>query len=73
LLLHKSGHLSKSTVEEKKRLWIEAQKKMSEAKIEFEKIRFQAPFDGTIGLSRREKASRFRKETRLSASMTLLP
>ena len=50
LLLHKSGHLSKSTVEEKKRLWIEAQKKMSEAKIEFEKIRFQAPFDGTIGL-----------------------
>ncbi len=49
-LLHKSGHLSKSTVEEKKRLWIEAQKKRSEAKIEFEKIRFQAPFDGTIGL-----------------------
>jgi len=48
--LYKSGHLSEQAMEEKKNAWIIAQKALANAKIELEKIRFYAPFDGIVGV-----------------------
>lgn len=47
--LLKSGVVSKQTVEEKKKAWLDAQNKLESAKIEYDKIIFKAPFDGIIG------------------------
>jgi membrane fusion protein, multidrug efflux system len=49
LSLHKTGYVSSKEVEEKKQSWIDAQKELSTAKIEFDTMRFYAPFDGIIG------------------------
>lgn len=48
-ILNKSGNLSKQTLEEKRTAWIEAQKTLMNAKIELDKIKFYAPFDGIVG------------------------
>lgn len=48
--LYKSGHFSEQAMEEKKNTWIIAQKALANAKIELEKIRFHAPFDGIVGV-----------------------
>lgn len=48
--LYKSGHFSEQALEEKKNAWIIAQKALANAKIELEKIRFYAPFDGIVGV-----------------------
>lgn len=47
--LLKSGVMSKSGVEEKKALLLEAQKKLSDAKIAMEELKIYAPFDGVLG------------------------
>lgn len=47
--LLKSGVMSKSGVEEKKALLLEAQKKLSDAKIAIEELKIYAPFDGMLG------------------------
>jgi membrane fusion protein (multidrug efflux system) len=48
--LLKTGNSSKRGVEEKKNIWLEAQKNLAHAKIELDKIRFYAPFDGVLGV-----------------------
>lgn len=45
-----AGLYSKSKVEDQKNIWIEAQKSLSHAKIELDKIQFQAPFNGIVGV-----------------------
>ncbi|MDF3055479.1 MAG: mdtA 2 [Gammaproteobacteria bacterium] len=45
-----SGVLSKNAVEEKKSLWMEFQKKLSDAKIALDDINIYAPFDGVVGV-----------------------
>jgi membrane fusion protein (multidrug efflux system) len=50
LPLEKVGHASKGMVEERKKLWIEAQQKLADARIVLDKIRIYAPFDGIIGI-----------------------
>ena len=47
--LLKSGFVSTKEVEEKKQVWIDAQKELSKTKIELDNLRFYAPFDGIIG------------------------
>lgn len=49
-LLLKFGNLSHQAVEEKKNIWIEAQKVLANVKIELDKTKFFAPFDGMIGI-----------------------
>ncbi|MDP1603725.1 MAG: efflux RND transporter periplasmic adaptor subunit [Legionella sp.] len=49
LSLHNTGYVSSKEVEEKKQTWIDAQKELSKTKIEFDTMRFYAPFDGIIG------------------------
>lgn len=48
--IHKAGHSSDKIFEEAKSDWIEAQKNVATAKIELDKSRFLAPFDGIIGV-----------------------
>lgn len=50
LQLQKKGIVSKSAVEEKKSIWIEEQKKLSDANFQRDQINIDAPFDGIIGL-----------------------
>lgn len=50
LNLQKSGHASAYEVETKKNTWIEAQKVMAGAKIELDKARVYAPFNGKVGV-----------------------
>ena len=47
--LQKTGFVSAREVEEKKQIWIEAQKELAKTKIELKNMRFYAPFDGIIG------------------------
>lgn len=49
LSLRKTGFVSAREVEEKKQLWIDAQKELAKTKIELKNMRFYAPFDGIIG------------------------
>jgi membrane fusion protein (multidrug efflux system) len=42
--------ISKQALEEKKAQWIDAQKRLSLAKIELDKSRFIAPFEGIVGV-----------------------
>lgn len=50
LPLAKSHVISKQALEEKKAQWIDAQKRLSLAKIDLDKSRFIAPFDGIVGV-----------------------
>lgn len=47
--LQKTGFVSAREVEEKKQIWINAQKELAKTKIELKNMRFYAPFDGIIG------------------------
>lgn len=47
--LQKTGFVSAREVEEKKQVWIDAQKERAITKIELKNMRFYAPFDGIIG------------------------
>ena len=49
-ILNKSGYLTKQGFEDKKNAWILAQKESSTTKIDLEKARFYAPFDGVLGV-----------------------
>lgn len=48
--LHTSGASSKNAVEEKESQWIEAQRKLSDARIALDDIIIRAPFDGITGI-----------------------
>jgi membrane fusion protein (multidrug efflux system) len=48
--LSKTGVSNKSIVEEKKALLLDAQKKVSDAKIALEETKIYAPFDGMVGI-----------------------
>ncbi len=50
LQLLQKGIVSKNAVEEKKTLWIQAQKQLSDANQQFDQTNINAPFDGIIGL-----------------------
>jgi len=60
--LLKSGVSSKNSVEEKKSLLLETQKKRSDAKIALEEIKIHAPFDGIVGLFKFREGSQVNKE-----------
>ncbi|KTD05925.1 efflux protein [Legionella gratiana] len=47
--LQKTGFVSAREVEEKKRIWIDAQREKAKTKIELKNMRFYAPFNGVIG------------------------
>jgi membrane fusion protein (multidrug efflux system) len=47
--LKKTGYVSTREVEEKKQIWIDAQKELAKTKIELKNMRFYAPFNGIIG------------------------
>lgn len=47
--IRKTGFVSAREVEEKKQLWIDAQKEVAKTKIELKNMRFYAPFNGIIG------------------------
>lgn len=47
--LHKGNISSKKDLEDARTVWIEAQKSLSAAKIEYDKTKFEAPFDGVVG------------------------
>lgn len=47
--LHKTGFVSVREIEEKKQVWIDAQKERAKTKIELKNTRFYAPFDGIVG------------------------
>lgn len=48
--LLKSGHVSAKEVEEKKAAWVEVQKAASSTRMELDKNRFYAPFEGVVGV-----------------------
>lgn len=48
--LYEKGVTSKNNLEEKRHTWIEAQKKLIEAKIALDQINIYAPFDGITGI-----------------------
>lgn len=48
--LEKTKVKAAKDVEDSRNLWIEAQKSLATAKIEFEKTRYIAPFDGIVGV-----------------------
>lgn len=52
-----SGASSKSLVEEQMKNWIEAQKRLTEAKTALDDILIEAPFDGVLGLFRAREGS----------------
>lgn len=55
--LLKSGYVSGKDVEEKKQVWIDAQKDLSKAKIELDNLRFFAPFDGIVGAYKKREGA----------------
>jgi membrane fusion protein (multidrug efflux system) len=57
LPLIKKGYVSPKESEEKKQVWIEAQKELSRAKIEIDNLRFYAPFDGIVGAYRKREGA----------------
>ncbi|KTD21138.1 efflux protein [Legionella londiniensis] len=56
-LLVKKGFVSPREVEEKKQIWIQAQKELSRAKIEAENLKFYAPFDGIVGAYKKREGA----------------
>lgn len=67
LQLLKKGVLSKNAVEEKKTLWIDAQKKLSDAHLQLDQINIEAPFDGIIGLFKIKDGSQVQEGEALAA------
>lgn len=55
--LQKTGYVSAKEAEEKKQVWIDAQKDLSKTKIELKNSRFYAPFDGIIGAFKRKEGT----------------
>lgn len=55
--LLKTGYVSAKEVEEKKQIWIDAQKELSKTKIELDNLRFYAPFDGIIGAYKKREGA----------------
>ncbi|MDX1838519.1 efflux RND transporter periplasmic adaptor subunit [Legionella taurinensis] len=55
--LIKKGYVSAKEAEEKKQLWIDAQKELSKTKIELDNSRFYAPFDGIIGAYKKREGA----------------
>ncbi|MBX9804488.1 MAG: efflux RND transporter periplasmic adaptor subunit [Alphaproteobacteria bacterium] len=53
--LEKSKLAKKQDVEDRKNQWIDAQKALNSARIEFDKTRFIAPFDGIVGSFKRRE------------------
>ncbi|QBR83050.1 efflux RND transporter periplasmic adaptor subunit [Legionella israelensis] len=51
------GYVSAKEAEEKKQIWIEAQKELSKAKIELDNLRFYAPFNGIIGAYKKREGT----------------
>ncbi len=47
--LKKAGYFSPREIDEKKQSLIDAQKELARTRVEFDKLRFYAPFDGIIG------------------------
>jgi len=50
LELFKKGVFSKNAVEEKKTIWIDAQKRLADAHLQLEQTNIEAPFAGIVGL-----------------------
>lgn len=55
--LLKTGYVSAKEAEEKKQVWIDAQKELSKTKIERDNLRFYAPFDGIIGAYKKREGA----------------
>ncbi|STX27833.1 efflux protein [Legionella beliardensis] len=55
--LVKGGIVSSKEVEDKKQLWLDAQKELSKAKIELDTLRFYAPFEGIIGAYKKKEGT----------------
>ena len=47
--LKKAGYFSPREIDEKKQSLIDAQKELARTRVEFDKLRFYAPFDGIVG------------------------
>jgi membrane fusion protein (multidrug efflux system) len=55
--LLKNGFVSPKEIEEKKQIWIDAQKELSKTKIELDNLRFYAPFDGIVGAYKKREGA----------------
>lgn len=55
--LLKSGNVSTRMLEDQKNTWIEAQKRLAETRIQLDKTRFFAPFDGIVGVFKTHEGS----------------
>jgi len=55
--LFKSGHVSAKMLEDQKNTWIEAQKRLAATRIDLDKTRFFAPFDGIVGVFKTHEGS----------------
>lgn len=55
--LLKTGFVSPREVEEKKQVWLDAQKELTKTKIELDNLRFYAPFDGIVGAYKKREGS----------------
>lgn len=55
--LQKTGYVSARETEEKKQVWIDAQKALAKSKSELGNSRFYAPFDGIIGAFKRKEGA----------------
>lgn len=55
--LFKAGHVSAKMLEDQKNTWIEAQKRLANTRIDLDKSRFLAPFDGIVGVFKSHEGS----------------
>lgn len=53
----KTGFISAKDVEEKKQVWIDAQKELSKTRMELDTLRFYAPFNGIIGAFKKREGT----------------
>jgi len=65
LILMKTGATSKQTSEEKQSALLEAERNLATAKIELDKVRFYAPFDGIIGAYKERDGTEIKNEVSL--------
>lgn len=65
LILMKTGATSKQTSEEKQSALLEAERNLATAKIELDKLRFYAPFDGIIGAYKERDGTEIKNEVPL--------
>lgn len=63
ITLMKKGATSKQAVEEKQSAFLEAEKNLATAKIELDKIKFYAPFNGTIGIYKERDGTEIKSGT----------